>query len=204
MQELNARRLVMVDLQDREVVSVVRDAGAALADRPGGYTRLLRPASPGRSAEVAQVELPGSEYDPKAKAADEKAEEKPTKGVGGRLRAAADRGAARKTTMAVVRAASKPAKGVSRKRPRRERSAAAVVAFAIESSRPAGVLTLAAVFAFPRPHQPPSNPRLAEGIDGNDAPPAERRATGSRNRHTTDPDSLSDVPTARPSPGRAR
>ncbi len=92
--ELNARRLVMVDLQDREVVSKLFETLAPrFADRPGGYTRLLRLGfRKGDSAEVAQVELLGSEYDPKAKSADEKTEEKPkSKGVGGRLRAAADR-----------------------------------------------------------------------------------------------------------------
>jgi hypothetical protein len=47
----------------------------------------------GDSAEVAQVELVGSEFDPKAKA-DTPAGEEPkpkAKGVGGRLRAAAER-----------------------------------------------------------------------------------------------------------------
>ena len=118
--ELNARRLVMVDLQDREVVSKLFETLAPrFADRPGGYTRLLRLGfRRGDSAEVAQVELLGSEYDPKAKAAaDEKAEEKPkTKGVGGRLRAAADRMRGKKDDDGgKKKATSKPAKGVSRK-----------------------------------------------------------------------------------------
>ena len=117
--ELNARRLVMVDLQDREVVSKLFETLAPrFADRPGGYTRLLRLGfRRGDSAEVAQVELLGSEYDPKAKAAaDEKAEEKPkTKGVGGRLRAAADRMRGKKDDDGGGGKASKPAKGVSRK-----------------------------------------------------------------------------------------
>src|SRR5512146_19508 len=40
---LNARRLVMQDLQDREVVSKLFDTIAPrFAARPGGYTRLLR------------------------------------------------------------------------------------------------------------------------------------------------------------------
>jgi large subunit ribosomal protein L17 len=117
--ELNARRLVMVDLQDREVVTKLFDTLAPrFADRPGGYTRLLRLGfRKGDSAEVAQVELVGSEYDPKAKAAgDDKAEpEKPkSKGVGGRLRAAADRMRGKKDDDG-GKAASKPAKGVSRK-----------------------------------------------------------------------------------------
>ena len=117
--ELNARRLVMVDLQDREVVTKLFDTLAPrFADRQGGYTRLLRLGfRKGDAAEVAQVELLGSEYDPKAKAADEKGEsEKPkSKGVGGRLRAAADRMRGKKDSDGGGKAASKPAKGVSRK-----------------------------------------------------------------------------------------
>src|SRR5215471_21627661 len=93
---LTARRLVMQDLQDREVVGKLFDTIAPrFASRPGGYTRLLRLGyRKGDSAEVAHVELVGSEFDPKAKAeAEGKAEaDKPkTKGVGGRLRAAAER-----------------------------------------------------------------------------------------------------------------
>src|SRR5215813_15494088 len=92
---LNARRLVMQDLQDREVVTKLFDTIAPrFAARPGGYTRLLRVGfRKGDSAEVAQVELVGSEFDPKAKAdADAAAQEKAKpKAVGGRLRAAAER-----------------------------------------------------------------------------------------------------------------
>src|SRR3954468_11364987 len=66
---LNARRMVMHDVQDREVVSKLFDSIAPrFASRPGGYTRLLRLGfRKGDSAELAQVELIGSEYDPKAK-----------------------------------------------------------------------------------------------------------------------------------------
>ena len=92
---LNARRLVMHDLQDREVVSKLFDTLAPrFAERPGGYTRLLRLGyRRGDSAEIAQVELVGSEFDPrlKAEAAAQTEAPKPKKGVGGRLRAAADR-----------------------------------------------------------------------------------------------------------------
>jgi len=92
---LNARRLVMRDVQDREVVSKLFDTIAPrFAARPGGYTRLLRIGyRRGDSAEIAQVELVGSEFNPRAKAeADAKAEAAPkAKGVGGRLRAAAER-----------------------------------------------------------------------------------------------------------------
>jgi large subunit ribosomal protein L17 len=93
---LHARRLVMHDLQDREVVSKLFDTLAArFASRPGGYTRLLRIGfRRGDSAEMAQVELVGSEFDPTAKDEVEAgAEGAPSKakGVGGRLRAAAKR-----------------------------------------------------------------------------------------------------------------
>jgi large subunit ribosomal protein L17 len=94
--ELNARRLVMQDLQDRDVVTKLFDSLAPrFAARAGGYTRLLRLGyRKGDSAEVAQVELIGSEFNPRAKAeADAKAQGGKPKatGVGGRLRAAAER-----------------------------------------------------------------------------------------------------------------
>jgi large subunit ribosomal protein L17 len=93
---LNARRLVLRDIRDREVVAKLFDVLAPrFAERPGGYTRLLRVGyRRGDSAELALVELVGSEFNPKAaaeKAAKEKAAKPRAGGVGGRLRAAADR-----------------------------------------------------------------------------------------------------------------
>src|SRR4051795_3364816 len=91
---LNARRLVMEDVQDREVVTKLFDTIAPrFAARPGGYTRLLRIGfRQGDRAEGAQREPIGSEFDPKAKEAETSEEQKPkAKGVGGRLRAAAER-----------------------------------------------------------------------------------------------------------------
>jgi large subunit ribosomal protein L17 len=94
---LTARRLVMQDVQDREVVSKLFDTLAPrFASRPGGYTRLLRIGfRKGDAAEVAQLELVGSEFNPRAKAEADAAAggEKPKakSGVGGRLRAAAER-----------------------------------------------------------------------------------------------------------------
>src|SRR5207245_7160789 len=121
---LTARRLVMQDLQDREVVSKLFDTLAPrFASRPGGYTRLLRIGfRRGDSAEVAQLELVGSEYDPKAKAEGAATEEaKPkAKGVGGRLRAAAERlrGGGKKDDSEAggsKNKATKPAKGTARR-----------------------------------------------------------------------------------------
>ncbi|MBP1635601.1 MAG: rplQ [Acidobacteria bacterium] len=92
---LTARRLVLEDLQDRVVVGkLFREIAPRFASRPGGYTRLLRVGfRQGDAAEMALVELVGSEFDPKAKREKaEKAGEKPkAAGVGGRLRAAAER-----------------------------------------------------------------------------------------------------------------
>ena len=91
---LHARRLVLRDIQNREVVAKLFDTIAPRFEaRPGGYTRILRLGyRRGDSAEVAQIELVGSEYDPNAKTETETAEAKPkAKGVGGRLRAAAER-----------------------------------------------------------------------------------------------------------------
>ena len=117
---LTARRVVMQDVQDREVVTKLFDTIAPrFAARAGGYTRLLRIGfRRGDSAEMAQVELVGSEFDPKAKAEGEAAEAaKPkTKGVGGRLRAAAERlRGTKKADQDAAKVATKPSKGVTRK-----------------------------------------------------------------------------------------
>ncbi|MDQ3348014.1 MAG: 50S ribosomal protein L17 [Acidobacteriota bacterium] len=91
---LHARRLVLRDIQDRDVVGKLFDTIAPRFEgRPGGYTRILRIGyRRGDSAEVAQIELVGSEFNPNAEAekAASTAKAKP-KGVGGRLRAAAER-----------------------------------------------------------------------------------------------------------------
>jgi large subunit ribosomal protein L17 len=92
---LNARRLVLVDIQDRAVVGkLFDDIAPRFAARPGGYTRLLKVGyRRGDSAEVAQLELVGSEFDPNAEVGRTDAAEKPAakKGMGARLKAAADR-----------------------------------------------------------------------------------------------------------------
>ena len=93
---LHARRMVLADLPDKDVVGKLFETLAPrFAERPGGYTRILRVGfRRGDSAEVAQIELVGSEYDPQAaeaKAAENDAAKPKTKGVGDRLKAAAQR-----------------------------------------------------------------------------------------------------------------
>lgn len=63
---VNARRAVRRDLADQAVAARLFDTIAPrFSDRPGGYTRLLRIGfRRGDAAEMAQVELLGSEYDP--------------------------------------------------------------------------------------------------------------------------------------------
>ena len=119
---LHARRLVMHDLQDREVVTKLFDTLAPRFEtRPGGYTRLLRLGfRRGDAAEVAQIELVGSEFNPRAAAEAEakKTEAAPKpKGVGGRLKAAAERLRGKKEDTADTgkKAQTKPSKGASRK-----------------------------------------------------------------------------------------
>ena len=92
---LHARRLVLAELPDKAVVGKLFDTLAPrFAERPGGYTRILRVGfRRGDSAEVAHVELVGSEYNPKAEAEKDESKEAPkkAKGVGDRLKQAAQR-----------------------------------------------------------------------------------------------------------------
>jgi large subunit ribosomal protein L17 len=92
---LHARRMVLSEIVDQDVVSKLFDTIAPrFAERPGGYTRILRVGfRRGDAAEVAHVELVGSEYNPAAEAEAEGEKEAPkkTKGVGERLKQAAQR-----------------------------------------------------------------------------------------------------------------
>ena len=90
-----ARRAVSRDIPNREVVTKLFDTIAPrYVDRPGGYTRMFRLGyRRGDSAEVASVELLGSEYDPNAaveagKAAPEGGDQPKKKTMGGRIREA--------------------------------------------------------------------------------------------------------------------
>ncbi len=99
---LHARRIVLRDIPDKAVVSKLFDSIAPrFASRPGGYTRLFRIGyRRGDSAEMAQVELVGSEFSARGDAKDavkgdaagsDTATKAADQGVGGRLRAAASR-----------------------------------------------------------------------------------------------------------------
>ncbi|MFB3852963.1 MAG: 50S ribosomal protein L17 [Vicinamibacterales bacterium] len=86
---LHARRLVLRDIPDKQVVSkLFREVAPRFTGRPGGYTRILRIGyRRGDSAEMAQLELVGSEFNPKAAAEKKAARETEKKGMGARLRA---------------------------------------------------------------------------------------------------------------------
>jgi len=120
---LHARRLVLRDIHDREVVSKLFDTLAPRFEaRPGGYTRILRLGyRRGDSAEVAQIELVGSEYNPNAKSEKGEAEKPKAKGVGGRLRAAAERLRGKKTEAAEGDEEGAPAKKTKPARPERSK-----------------------------------------------------------------------------------
>ena len=92
---LNARRLVMQTCRTARSSRKLFDTIAPrFAARPGGYTRLLRIGfRRGDSAEVAQVELVGSEFNPNAKT-EAPAEEAEAEGQGRRRTAARRRRAA--------------------------------------------------------------------------------------------------------------
>jgi len=120
---LAARRLVMTEIVNEDVVTKLFDQLAPrFMDRPGGYTRIMRLGHRrGDAAEIAQIELLGSEYDPK-KAEAEKAEQEGAaegpkqKSVGERLRSAAQNIRGKKENKAdTPRAkASKPARGAAK------------------------------------------------------------------------------------------
>jgi large subunit ribosomal protein L17 len=115
---VTARRVVAQDVLDRGIVQKLFDTIAPrYVDRPGGYTRMYRLGHRrGDSADLATVELLGSEYDPNAdakKAKTEAADKPKKKTVGGRIREALT-GRKKSEDQANVKA-TRPAKGAGKK-----------------------------------------------------------------------------------------
>jgi large subunit ribosomal protein L17 len=117
---LSARRLVLAELPDEMVVGKLFDTIVSrFAERPGGYTRILRLGiRRGDAAEVAQIELVGSEYNPRASEAasgDKEGAKPKSKGVGDRLKAAAQRMRGKKDTGGSKAQAGGQTRGAARK-----------------------------------------------------------------------------------------
>ena len=92
---LNARRMVLAELPDTEVVGkLFADIAPRFADRPGGYTRILRIGfRRGDGAETAQIQLVDYEFQEAEEPEEGEDGEAPkkSKGLGERLRQTARR-----------------------------------------------------------------------------------------------------------------
>jgi large subunit ribosomal protein L17 len=115
---MNARRHVAQDLADVKVVDkLFAEVAPRFETRPGGYTRLLKVGPRrGDSADMARIELVGSEYNPNLEAEGEGGEAPKASGVRGRLQAAANRLRGKKAAPAAAEGEAEAKKAAPKKR----------------------------------------------------------------------------------------
>lgn len=120
---LHARRLVLRDIKDPVVVRKLFDTlGARFATRPGGYTRILRLGPRrGDGAEMAMVELIGSEYKP----ADKDQKGKKAEAAKKDEKAARPEGEAKEKKPRAPKAKAEGAEGTPKKKVARKKAAEA-------------------------------------------------------------------------------
>ncbi|GAA4784999.1 hypothetical protein GCM10023231_11000 [Olivibacter ginsenosidimutans] len=112
----HSRRTVFSYVKDKEAVTILfREISEKVANRPGGYTRIIKLANrPGDNAEVALIEL--VDYNEVYTKGDAKVEKKATRRRGGKKKAAGQTPVEEASEQPVAEATEKKAKGSTKEK----------------------------------------------------------------------------------------